>query len=1105
MADETPTSVDAQVADLGHMIGEQQVVAIVGTGVSLASTGSAQAASWKGLLERGIDHAVRFAGRSPRWRERQKQALDDAVDEGDLFEMLNVAEQVSTRLAAPDGGEYIRWLRESLSPEKLPITDESVIRALADLHVPIITTNYDELIEQVTGLPGVTWKDKHKVARIVRGDDRAVLHLHGKWDVPDSVVLGICDYAEVRGSEHTRAVMQCLGFANSLLFVGCGEGLNDPNFHSFLQWLGCVRASDEYRNFRLALRSEVADLQKQHPPEQRIFVLPFGDRYDELSTFLRALKPESAAAAAKPHIQSALSPALSDYIEYLCEHHATLPLIGISTGLKIELPIREAYVPLRTCSTLRGDRGRFDVHAFQQAEAIERNVPLEEMFGLAWRNSRRGVLLLGDPGAGKTTAARQICWQLATGEVTAADLGLPNCALPVFVRLRNVRSTDLAAGLQSFVDREIQSTADDGLHPAAELGKFTGSLLWLFDGLDEVVDEATRVGVAGWLADLLSDRSGDRVLVTARYQGIEDKVEMSEDFLRFEVQPLDDGQTADFVHTWFRVAYQRLGRDREEAGSKSRALLRLLHEPAYRIGNMAELRSNPLMLTVLCLVYHEDDSLPRSRVRLYERCVRVLLETWRQQVHTQHGGRPYNPDAARQVLATVAWWMHEEVDRRSVPLAEIEQCASDELRLYPNSGLGGDGREFIRLMCEDSGILAASGSGSAEFLHLTFQEYLAALYAVDHEQGESLARHAEQSWWQEVILLALAQATQAFSQSFFETLLKGTAFDRQGDFVERCLQEAEPLVPAPFVRQLRSAKVPQRRKVALLRHLKTFAFPELLDVCREWLTNKNEELASLSREILDRAGQLAAEYKVEREWLDPRTGITFVRIPAGSFDMGDAEFEHCQPIHRVTITRDFWLGKYPVTNEEYGKFLAATGHREPEEWNNRRFNQTRQPVVGVSWDDAQAFCDWAGCRLPTEAEWEYACRAGSSTAYSFGDKQADLDQYAWYAANSNQTQVVGGKRPNAWDLYDMHGNVWEWCADGYGGYTAEAATDPRGPEQATGRVIRGGGWNGTAEGCRSASRYRFGPAIRSSVLGFRVAAVPSSQPVEVDQGAESGM
>ena len=241
---------------------------------------------------------------------------------------------------------------------------------------------------------------------------------------------------------------------------------------------------------------------------------------------------------------------------------------------------------------------------------------------------------------------------------------------------------------------------------------------------------------------------------------------------------------------------------------------------------------------------------------------------------------------------------------------------------------------------------------------------------------------------------------------------------------------------------------------------------------------------------------MSASEEVEREWIDRKTGIAFVRIPAGSFEMGDPDegYTWCQPVHRVTIGRDFWLKKFPVTNEEYGKFLAATGHREPKEWNNRRFNQPRQPVVGVSWDDAQVFCQWASFRLPTEAEWEFACRAGTTSAYSFDGGEEKLETYAWYAENSEQTQVVGGKLPNPWGLYDMHGNVWEWCADWYGGYTTEAVTDPPGSEQASLRVFRGGSWLSSARVCRSALRFGDLPSLTSLILGFRVAAVPPGGP-----------
>ncbi|MCY2986701.1 MAG: formylglycine-generating enzyme family protein, partial [Planctomycetota bacterium] len=190
--------------------------------------------------------------------------------------------------------------------------------------------------------------------------------------------------------------------------------------------------------------------------------------------------------------------------------------------------------------------------------------------------------------------------------------------------------------------------------------------------------------------------------------------------------------------------------------------------------------------------------------------------------------------------------------------------------------------------------------------------------------------------------------------------------------------------------------------------------------------------------------------------------------------------------------RGFWLGKYPVTNAQYGRFLEAAGKsvKKPESWDDRRFNQPEQPVVSVSWDEAQAFCEWAEVRLPTEAEWEYACRAGTTTQYSFGDDEKMLGEYGWFDQNSGgQTQPVGAKNPNPWGLHDVHGNVWEWCQDWFSEkyYGQSPGVDPTGPLEGSFRVYRGGGWHDSAGFCRSAYRGRFWPSDRGGDLGFRVA------------------
>jgi formylglycine-generating enzyme required for sulfatase activity len=239
-------------------------------------------------------------------------------------------------------------------------------------------------------------------------------------------------------------------------------------------------------------------------------------------------------------------------------------------------------------------------------------------------------------------------------------------------------------------------------------------------------------------------------------------------------------------------------------------------------------------------------------------------------------------------------------------------------------------------------------------------------------------------------------------------------------------------------------------------------------------------------------------------------GMKLVLIPKGTFMMGKAFwlaswlasslFKAGQ--HQVTISKDYYLGVTEVTQGQYKKVMG----NNPSEFQGGRFKGVglNHPVENVSWKDAVEFCRklsmWpeekkAGrvYRLPTEAEWEYACRAGSQTAFHFGDDPGSLGDYAWFRDNSGgQTHPVGQKKPNAWGLYDMHGNVWEWCSDWYGDYPRGAVTDPIGPtigprEGSDRRVSRGGSWGSEAASCRSADRYWFYPSYRYNNYGFRVA------------------
>jgi formylglycine-generating enzyme required for sulfatase activity len=273
-----------------------------------------------------------------------------------------------------------------------------------------------------------------------------------------------------------------------------------------------------------------------------------------------------------------------------------------------------------------------------------------------------------------------------------------------------------------------------------------------------------------------------------------------------------------------------------------------------------------------------------------------------------------------------------------------------------------------------------------------------------------------------------------------------------------------------------------------------------------------EAVTTRVRQIQERPTGERREDQRAADLITSRAGrISLKLIPTGEFWMGSTEsdqeaFEDEQPRHKVEISEAFYLGVTPVTQAQY----EAVRGKSPSHFQGRPNN----PVECVSWFEAVLFCNelsrmevlapfyvarrskpvivagGEGYRLPTEAEWEYACRAGAETRFSFGDDEERLRDYACYSANSGrQTWPVGQKRPNAWGLCDMHGNVWEWCWDGYDEdyYRRSPDVDPPGAEDAACRVTRGGSWNDLPRDVRAASRVGLAPDVRHNYLGFRVA------------------
>jgi formylglycine-generating enzyme required for sulfatase activity len=257
---------------------------------------------------------------------------------------------------------------------------------------------------------------------------------------------------------------------------------------------------------------------------------------------------------------------------------------------------------------------------------------------------------------------------------------------------------------------------------------------------------------------------------------------------------------------------------------------------------------------------------------------------------------------------------------------------------------------------------------------------------------------------------------------------------------------------------------------------------------------KRQEQERLYREeeekkVRERKAREEAEKRKREEQERPKTftnsiGMKLSLIPAGEFYRGSEEYDWEKPVHTVRITNPFFLGTYPVTQREWKAVMGD---------NPSYFKGADLPVEQVSWDEVQEFITKLNAkegadkyRLPSEAEWEYACRAGTTTRYSFGDSDSKLGEYAWYAKNSDdETHPVGQKKPNSWGLYDMNGNVWEWVQDTWHYNYEGAPTDGSVWEgRGSNRVFRGGCWYNVAARCSSSSRYHGALAPMSTTLAF---------------------
>jgi formylglycine-generating enzyme required for sulfatase activity len=836
---------------------------------------------------------------------------------------------------------------------------------------------------------------------------------------------------------------------------------------------------------------------------------------ESVTALLRALRTS-------PPTQEALQRATEDYYQALVSRHRYLSLkgMGVSDRVPLKLPLLDLYVPLRARLELpEGETWR------REALLAGRRMTATDAEGLIGRLSEPtpvldlltrhdGLIILGDPGAGKTTFLKFLALHLALGQGPSLGIGTRFPVLAPLSAYANALDKD-DVRLDDFVAQHLRdSGADLPIREMLDAALKGGTALVLLDGLDEIKNPALRNTVVERLVDFYTfhRRAGNKFVITSRVVGYREVRPTAEGLAECTLVDFDDDEIAAFVERWTVALERQAQGDTNIAASDAARERQDLLEAIGRNPSVRRLAANPLLLTILALMKRQGVTLPERRVELYDQYVRTLLSTWNR---TRGLGRPPSRDLdvvqTVRILAPLALWMHEMSP--GVGLVKREEVRRKLEGIYQERGetrWEDAARQFLEDVREHAGLLLERGPGEYGFIHLTFEEYLAAVAIALQGQGNCrpilnhLAQHVGDPAWREVALLTVGylgiiQQLDRVAGDVVDAL----ATEKPGKPGEAAVLAGEAVLDAW------PEGVPPSSKDRVVDVLA----PTMQDAAVPAVLRRQAGL------LLGRLGWLPAD-------LD-----AFVEAPAGAFLYGDNKKTREIPYR-------FWIGKYPVTNAQYARFMADGGYDrrelwseggwvwrqggeadlsaiddgvlkdtyeswlagrpaamrgEPFFWHDVERNNPICPAVGITWYEAEAYVHWLNrrraeldlgeafppnyvVRLPLEAEWERAARGSDGREYPWGDE--------FDFARANVAEEMGkGNGTTAVCTYplgagptgacDMSGNVWEWTSS---------------PWSAEGNrlVVRGGSWGDSQRLARCAFRFRYGPVDFLVILGFRV-------------------
>ena len=537
---------------------------------------------------------------------------------------------------------------------------------------------------------------------------------------------------------------------------------------------------------------------------------------------------------------------LSAYEDWARDHYAHLDLIGIDAG-DVKVDLDEVYVPLRVIhhrSREADGLGMIRGLAFGAGLCGEEKEPTDiGVEAVLRQDAARHALIFGEPGSGKTTALlklHHLAWRSAT------DLGLAEGTLPVFLRLRHLDKELLDQGLAAFIEQEVRQVSGGRLSGLGQALWDHRRLLLLFDGLDEIADAAHRAKVLRRISWNLCDNDAKevRAIISCRRVGLPGRIaDRDALFQPFEVRPFQNEQIAQLVTQWFRELARRGRIDQATADRRVNTILTALNDRQKANQQILEMASNPLLLTLLCVVVLQGDEIPKKRVRFFEQCLDVMLDRWPRQ---RGKPGPVDLNTAREALAHLAFFLHTNQRRDDLTWTEAV------LELMTLLGDAGEAEEFFDWAHRDVGLLVDFTDEEYGFVHLGIQEHLTARYLVAHPNDfEFLTEDFEESWWREVFLQLSALSERAGFDALMSQLLEHTdVLERRAGLLHECLKETRSPGLAAFIRVLDEGN--PTRQEAVLRLLGSFSFraPEWHSALEKVAEGPDSRLSETARHIL---------------------------------------------------------------------------------------------------------------------------------------------------------------------------------------------------------------------------------------------------------------